>query len=221
MSVTRLRFLPTDVDPAEVLDRLNVVTDVSGLPKDTELVVEAVPELADVKAEVLADAEQAVSPRAIRAVTPVQLSVGASSRPPLNAQNASWARTSSTAYPRPTGLITCVVPIRGTTDRVAASQLSRTVPSWQRRSPALLVWATMFMNWPPPLPPDKLEQADCSISSNQTAVVSDSRGRNRRNQSWTGVVGCSTASTSASLRKWASAWYSGSWIMSANAVRLG
>lgn len=36
-----------------------------------------------------------------------------------------------------------------------------------------------------------------------------------------GMVGCSTASTSASLRRWATARYSGSRIMSTNACRFG
>ncbi|MEU4896738.1 3-hydroxyacyl-CoA dehydrogenase family protein [Streptomyces sp. NPDC044780] len=65
----------SDVDPADVLGRLDLVPGVSGLPAEADLVVEAVPEIPALKAEVLTAAEQAVSPRTVLATNTSSLSV--------------------------------------------------------------------------------------------------------------------------------------------------
>ncbi|WNF00016.1 3-hydroxyacyl-CoA dehydrogenase family protein [Streptomyces luomodiensis] len=65
----------SDVDPADVLGRLDLVPAVSGLPAEADLVVEAVPEIPGLKAEVLTAAEQAVSPRTVLATNTSSLSV--------------------------------------------------------------------------------------------------------------------------------------------------
>ena len=58
-----------------VLDRLVLVDDVSGLPADTDLVVEAVPEDAALKVRVLAAAEQTVGEQAVLATNTSSLSI--------------------------------------------------------------------------------------------------------------------------------------------------
>ena len=60
---------------AEVLGRVRLVSSVAELPGDAELVVEAVPERADMKAEVLAAAEKAVSGDAVLASNTSSLSI--------------------------------------------------------------------------------------------------------------------------------------------------
>ncbi len=64
-----------DGDVAGVLDRLTVVDSPAALDPETGLVVEAVPERADLKAEVLGAAEAAVSPDAVLATNTSSLSV--------------------------------------------------------------------------------------------------------------------------------------------------
>jgi 3-hydroxybutyryl-CoA dehydrogenase len=58
-----------------VLDRLVLVDDVSALPVDTDLVIEAVPEDAALKIQVLAAAERAVGDRAVLASNTSSLSI--------------------------------------------------------------------------------------------------------------------------------------------------
>lgn len=62
-------------EPAEILDRLSFAGDVSGLPEGVELVVEAVPEIASLKAELLAAAEKAVGEDTVLASNTSSLSV--------------------------------------------------------------------------------------------------------------------------------------------------
>ncbi len=64
-----------DGDVAGVLDRLTVVDSPAALDPETGLVVEAVPERADLKAQVLGAAEAAVSPDAVLATNTSSLSV--------------------------------------------------------------------------------------------------------------------------------------------------
>jgi 3-hydroxybutyryl-CoA dehydrogenase len=64
-----------DGDVTTVLDRLTTVDSPSTLDRDTELVVEAVPERADLKAEVLRAAEAALTPEAVLATNTSSLSV--------------------------------------------------------------------------------------------------------------------------------------------------
>jgi 3-hydroxybutyryl-CoA dehydrogenase len=61
--------------PEAVLARVELVHDVAGLPADAELVVEAVPEDAGLKARVLAAAEAAVSDQAVLASNTSSLSI--------------------------------------------------------------------------------------------------------------------------------------------------
>ncbi|MBB6350953.1 3-hydroxyacyl-CoA dehydrogenase family protein [Nonomuraea muscovyensis] len=63
-------------DPAKVLDRISFVTRVAGLPADAELVVEAVPETAGLKARVLAAAEDVVAGTAVLASNTSSLPIG-------------------------------------------------------------------------------------------------------------------------------------------------
>jgi len=73
------------VDPAEVLARLVVVEDIARLPVDADLVVEAVPERADLKVEVLAKAEAIAGDSTVLATNTSSLSVaelGAALRAP-------------------------------------------------------------------------------------------------------------------------------------------
>ncbi|WP_275888276.1 3-hydroxyacyl-CoA dehydrogenase family protein [Nonomuraea lactucae] len=62
--------------PGEVLERVRFVTGVGELPPDADLVVEAVPELPELKARVLADAEKAVGEGAVLASNTSSLSIG-------------------------------------------------------------------------------------------------------------------------------------------------
>jgi 3-hydroxybutyryl-CoA dehydrogenase len=64
-----------DGDVATVLDRLTVVDSPAALDRETGLVVEAVPEQADLKAQVLRAAEAAVAPDAVLATNTSSLSV--------------------------------------------------------------------------------------------------------------------------------------------------
>ena len=64
-----------DVEVATVLDRLTVVDSPAALDPETGLVVEAVPEQADLKAQVLRAAEAAVAPDAVLATNTSSLSV--------------------------------------------------------------------------------------------------------------------------------------------------
>jgi 3-hydroxybutyryl-CoA dehydrogenase len=64
-----------DGDVATVLDRLTVVDSPTALDDETGLVVEAVPEQADLKAQVLRAAEAAVAPDAVLATNTSSLSV--------------------------------------------------------------------------------------------------------------------------------------------------
>jgi 3-hydroxybutyryl-CoA dehydrogenase len=64
-----------DGDVATVLDRLTVVDSPAALDRETGLVVEAVPEQADLKAQVLRAAEGAVAPDAVLATNTSSLSV--------------------------------------------------------------------------------------------------------------------------------------------------
>jgi 3-hydroxybutyryl-CoA dehydrogenase len=64
-----------DGDVATVLDRLTVVDSPATLDRETGLVVEAVPEQADLKAQVLRAAEAAVAPDAVLATNTSSLSV--------------------------------------------------------------------------------------------------------------------------------------------------
>ncbi|SHN78550.1 3-hydroxyacyl-CoA dehydrogenase [Geodermatophilus obscurus] len=64
-----------DGDVATVLDRLTVVDSPAALDRETGLVIEAVPERADLKAEVLRAAEAAVAPDAVLATNTSSLSV--------------------------------------------------------------------------------------------------------------------------------------------------
>jgi 3-hydroxybutyryl-CoA dehydrogenase len=64
-----------DGDVATVLDRLTVVDSPAALDRETGLVVEAVPEHADLKAQVLRTAEAAVTPDAVLATNTSSLSV--------------------------------------------------------------------------------------------------------------------------------------------------
>jgi 3-hydroxybutyryl-CoA dehydrogenase len=64
-----------DGDVATVLDRLTVVDSATALDRETGLVVEAVPERADLKAQVLRAAEAAVAPDAVLATNTSSLSV--------------------------------------------------------------------------------------------------------------------------------------------------
>jgi 3-hydroxybutyryl-CoA dehydrogenase len=63
------------LNPAAVLRRVTVVSDVVGLPTDVELVVEAVPEHIDLKIEMLARAELAVDERTVLATNTSSLSI--------------------------------------------------------------------------------------------------------------------------------------------------
>lgn len=63
------------VAPSDVLARVSVASDISGLDPATDLVVEAVPERADLKVEVLAAAERAVGPSAVLASNTSSLSI--------------------------------------------------------------------------------------------------------------------------------------------------
>jgi 3-hydroxybutyryl-CoA dehydrogenase len=58
-----------------VLERLVLIDDVSGLPADTDLVVEAVPEDAGLKARVLTDAERAIGEQTVLVTNTSSLSV--------------------------------------------------------------------------------------------------------------------------------------------------
>jgi 3-hydroxybutyryl-CoA dehydrogenase len=64
-----------DGDVATVLDRLTLVDSPAALDRETGLVVEAVPEQADLKAQVLRAAEAAVAPDAVLATNTSSLSV--------------------------------------------------------------------------------------------------------------------------------------------------
>ncbi|MGR6965021.1 3-hydroxyacyl-CoA dehydrogenase family protein [Geodermatophilus sp. URMC 61] len=64
-----------DLEVATVLDRLTVVGSPAELDRETGLVVEAVPEQADLKAQVLRAAEAAVAPDAVLATNTSSLSV--------------------------------------------------------------------------------------------------------------------------------------------------
>ena len=64
-----------DADPAEVLDRMALADAVTGLDPATELVVEAVPEDAGLKAKLLAAAEQVVGEGTVLATNTSSLSV--------------------------------------------------------------------------------------------------------------------------------------------------
>lgn len=64
-----------DAEPSAYLDRLRTVTDVSGVPADTGLVVEAVPERPELKIAVLTAAEAAVGHDAVLASNTSSLSV--------------------------------------------------------------------------------------------------------------------------------------------------
>ena len=61
--------------PRDVLGRLAVVTAIDALPADADLVVEAVPERADLKVAVLAEAEKAVSESAVLATNTSSLPI--------------------------------------------------------------------------------------------------------------------------------------------------
>lgn len=61
--------------PEGVLGRVRVVTDLADLPADADLVVEAVPEHAALKVQVLAAAERAVGPEAVLATNTSSLSI--------------------------------------------------------------------------------------------------------------------------------------------------
>lgn len=63
-------------DPAQVLDRVAFVARVAALPADAELVVEAVPEAAELKARVLAEAEDVVADTAVLASNTSSLPIG-------------------------------------------------------------------------------------------------------------------------------------------------
>jgi 3-hydroxybutyryl-CoA dehydrogenase len=63
------------VDPAVVLARLVVVEDIDQLPVDADLVVEAVPERADLKIDVLAKVEAIIGDRTVLATNTSSLSV--------------------------------------------------------------------------------------------------------------------------------------------------
>ncbi|MBB5069097.1 3-hydroxyacyl-CoA dehydrogenase family protein [Saccharopolyspora gloriosae] len=62
-------------DPDELLGRVAVLTGIAALPGDAELVVEAVPELAETKVEVLSGAERVVGPDAVLASNTSSLSI--------------------------------------------------------------------------------------------------------------------------------------------------
>jgi 3-hydroxybutyryl-CoA dehydrogenase len=62
-------------DAARVLDRVDLAADVAGLPVDADLVVEAVPEDADLKVRVLTAAEAAVGEHTVLATNTSSLSV--------------------------------------------------------------------------------------------------------------------------------------------------
>jgi len=63
-------------DPVSVLDRITLTDDVTALPADAELVVEAVPEDARLKIGVLAAAEKAVGEHTVLATNTSSLSIG-------------------------------------------------------------------------------------------------------------------------------------------------
>ncbi|WP_145926590.1 3-hydroxyacyl-CoA dehydrogenase family protein [Amycolatopsis orientalis] len=63
------------IDPAVVLDRLVVVDDIEQLPANADLVVEAVPERADLKIDVLTKVEAVVDDRAVLASNTSSLSI--------------------------------------------------------------------------------------------------------------------------------------------------
>jgi len=65
-----------DEDPEQVLARLRTATDPAQLPGNAELVVEAVPERPELKLEVLAAAEKAVSESTVLASNTSSLSIG-------------------------------------------------------------------------------------------------------------------------------------------------
>ncbi|WP_258718716.1 3-hydroxyacyl-CoA dehydrogenase family protein [Saccharopolyspora gloriosae] len=62
-------------DPDELLSRLNVIPELADLPAGTELVIEAVPEVAETKVEVLSGAERFVDAEAVLASNTSSLSV--------------------------------------------------------------------------------------------------------------------------------------------------
>jgi 3-hydroxybutyryl-CoA dehydrogenase len=64
-----------DADPAEVLARISVVTGLDELPADADLVVEAVPEVPELKVGVLTSAEAAVGARTVLASNTSSLSI--------------------------------------------------------------------------------------------------------------------------------------------------
>lgn len=61
--------------PAEVLDRVGTIASPNDIPAETDLVVEAVPEIADLKAQVLTAAEKAVGPDTVIASNTSSLSI--------------------------------------------------------------------------------------------------------------------------------------------------
>jgi 3-hydroxybutyryl-CoA dehydrogenase len=61
--------------PEAVLERVGLAADVAGLPAEADLIVEAVPEDADLKVRVLAAAEDAVAERAVLASNTSSLSI--------------------------------------------------------------------------------------------------------------------------------------------------
>ncbi|WP_413806384.1 3-hydroxyacyl-CoA dehydrogenase family protein [Streptomyces sp. OE57] len=63
-------------DPAHVLDRVEFVSEIGALPSAAELVVEAVPEVPALKADVLAAVEARVSPGTVLATNTSSLPVG-------------------------------------------------------------------------------------------------------------------------------------------------
>lgn len=65
----------THSSPAEVFDRVSTVASPNDIPPETNLVVEAVPEKADLKAQVLVAAEKAVGPDAVIATNTSSLSI--------------------------------------------------------------------------------------------------------------------------------------------------
>ncbi|GAA4009388.1 3-hydroxyacyl-CoA dehydrogenase family protein [Allokutzneria multivorans] len=64
-----------DGEPAEVLARVVFVTEIDALPRDAELVVEAVPEVIGLKLDVLVAAEQAVGDATVLATNTSSLSI--------------------------------------------------------------------------------------------------------------------------------------------------
>lgn len=61
--------------PDEVLERVSTVASPSAIRSSTDLVIEAVPEIADLKAQVLTAAEKAISPAAVIATNTSSLSI--------------------------------------------------------------------------------------------------------------------------------------------------